>query len=520
MKFRTMTIVGMACLLAVPLFAQNMIMGSNMEDESAWEIVYYNAEEQPVYEFNYTGATVDVSPLRGGALRITMDDGSTGGQLLLYQRVTCTAGNEYKASALIKMLDYDAPEGQLGQWFQFYVAVEEPDPTAGDFNPAGTKMFNIDSWITEPNLLTDWEDINGYFESLYYESHYETAPYWICPGDAGTKVDVTVGVKFGSSAVADAYFDLICDDVCFYEVESANMVEGSDMENEDAWDVIYYNADSQPFYEFVDAPENSPHYLRGKVLHVMLEESAGGQLLLYQRLPLTAGETYRASGAIQIIDYYSDFEPVSQGPWYQFYVTDTEPDPAASDFNPDGTKMFDISAWDAGCDMLDFEQFQGYWEQVRCLSEQEASPYFTVPGDAGTTTDITVGIKFGLWGPSEGRFELYVDDIQFLWADEWSGSAVEFKADPVLPQDFALEQNHPNPFNPTTTISFTIPETATTNLRVYNTLGKEVAELVNGHMQAGRHTVNLDVTELPSGIYYYTLQQNNFSATKKCVVLK
>ncbi|MBN1558713.1 hypothetical protein JW998_00585, partial [candidate division KSB1 bacterium] len=376
MKNLAILFLTLACGLSLPLAAQNLIQGSNMEDEDAWEIVYYNTEFQPEYQFNYTEATIDVSPLRGGALRIYMDDGSTGGQLLLYQRVTCIAGQEYKASALIKILDYYAPEDVLGQWFQFYVALEEPDPTATDFNPAGTKMYNIDSWLGDLNVA--WEDLNGYFEAVKWESHYTTAPYWICPGDPGAEVEVTVGVKFGSSPVPDAYFDLIVDDVCFYPI-SANVVESSTMDEEGAWQVQYYNADNLPEYDFGYTLESAPAYIRDKCLHVMLDESAGGQLLLYQRIPLTAGETYRASGAIHLLDYYSAFDPVNQGPWYQFYVALEEPDPAASDFNPAGTKMFDISAWDAGCLMIDFEQFQGYWEQVRCLSEIATAPYFTVP---------------------------------------------------------------------------------------------------------------------------------------------
>jgi hypothetical protein len=516
MRFRGLVFLFLI-VAALPLLAQNMIVGSNMEDENAWDVVYYNAEFMPEFQFNYTDASIDVSPNRGGALRVILEDASTGGQLLIYQRVKCTAGMEYKASALIKVLDYGAPEGVTGQWFQFYVAVDEPDPAASDFNPSGAKMFNMSSWDGDMNA--EWEFMNGYWESVKMTNEIETAPYWICPGTEGETVDVTVGVKFGSSPVEGAWFDLIVDDVSFYEVESANEVAAGDMSDENAWEIQWYNADFQPEYEFTTAPEDGPAYLRGDVLHLTLDEQAGGQLLFYQRLPLTAGETYRASGAIHVTDYYSDFEPVSQGPWYQMYVTTEEP-PETGDFNPGGAKMFDISAWDIGCDMMDFEQFQGYWEQVRCLSEQEAAPYFTVPGEAGTSVEVTVGIKFGLWAPEPASWEVWVDDIQFFYEGDGTGVGVEFEADPAIPGDFVLGQNYPNPFNPSTTISFSLPASANTTLKVYNMLGNEVATLVNGQMQAGVHHVTLNVNDLPSGIYYYTLQQNNFTATKKCVVLK
>ncbi len=515
MRIRTLLILFFA-VAALPLLAQNLIVGSTMENEDDWDIIYYNPEFMPEYEFNYTADSIDVSPKRGGALRVFLEDAATGGQVLFYQRVKCTAGVEYKASALIKVLDYNAPEDVVGQWFQFYVAVDEP-PAEGDFNPGGTKMFNMSSWDGDMNA--DWEFMNGYWESVKMTSEIETAPYWVCPGEEGETVDVTVGVKFGSSPVEGAWFDLIVDDVSFYQVEAANEVAAGDMSDEGAWEIKWYNADFQPEYEFTTAPEDGPAYLRGDVLHLMLEEQDGGQLLFYQRLPLTAGETYRASGAIHVMDYYSAFEPVSQGPWYQMYVTTEEP-PEEGDFNPGGTKMFDISAWDVGCDMMDFEQFQGYWEQVRCLSEHETAPYYTVPGEAGTSVEVTVGIKFGLWASEAASWDVWVDDVQLLYEGDGTGVGVEFEADPARPEGFVLGQNYPNPFNPSTTISFSLPATANTTLNVYNMLGNEVATLVNGQMQAGVHHVTLNVNDLPSGIYYYTLQQNSFTATKKCVVLK
>ncbi len=94
------------------------------------------------------------------------------------------------------------------------------------------------------------------------------------------------------------------------------------------------------------------------------------------------------------------------------------------------------------------------------------------------------------------------------------------------PVTFTLEQNYPNPFNPTTTIKYTIPklngvETRySTSLRIYNILGKEVATLVNKRQAPGFYEVQFDASNLPSGVYFYTLRVGNFVATKKMILMK
>jgi hypothetical protein len=88
------------------------------------------------------------------------------------------------------------------------------------------------------------------------------------------------------------------------------------------------------------------------------------------------------------------------------------------------------------------------------------------------------------------------------------------------PAEFALMQNHPNPFNPATSINYTLPASGFVTLKVYDMLGKEVATLVNGMQDAGAKIAKLDASQLPSGIYFYTLRTNNFTATKKMLLLK
>jgi hypothetical protein len=97
-------------------------------------------------------------------------------------------------------------------------------------------------------------------------------------------------------------------------------------------------------------------------------------------------------------------------------------------------------------------------------------------------------------------------------------SAVE-KA-PGMPNDFELSQNYPNPFNPSTTIRFSLPRNARISLVLYNNLGQQMEVLAEGEYSAGTHDVRVDGSILPSGIYFYELRSEQFTAIKKLVLLK
>jgi hypothetical protein len=90
----------------------------------------------------------------------------------------------------------------------------------------------------------------------------------------------------------------------------------------------------------------------------------------------------------------------------------------------------------------------------------------------------------------------------------------------VLPVVFALGQNHPNPFNPSTTIKFTLPNRSKVELTVFNLMGQEVIKLVEGEKEAGFHEVQFDGTHLESGVYFYRLQAGDFIQVKKFILLK
>ncbi|TVR12627.1 MAG: T9SS C-terminal target domain-containing protein [Balneolaceae bacterium] len=87
-------------------------------------------------------------------------------------------------------------------------------------------------------------------------------------------------------------------------------------------------------------------------------------------------------------------------------------------------------------------------------------------------------------------------------------------------EDFMLMQNYPNPFNPTTTISYTLPESTSVTLQVYDMLGRQVATLVDAQVQAGQHQVTFDASALSSGVYIYRLQAGSTILTRQLTVLK
>jgi hypothetical protein len=95
----------------------------------------------------------------------------------------------------------------------------------------------------------------------------------------------------------------------------------------------------------------------------------------------------------------------------------------------------------------------------------------------------------------------------------------------ILPEDFELHQNFPNPFNPETSIRFGLPAATYVSLTVYNTLGQQVSVLADAPYPAGRHTIvwdgrNCSGVKVASGVYFYRLEAGSFNETKKMLLVK
>jgi hypothetical protein len=98
-------------------------------------------------------------------------------------------------------------------------------------------------------------------------------------------------------------------------------------------------------------------------------------------------------------------------------------------------------------------------------------------------------------------------------------------ADDILPESYRLNQNYPNPFNPSTTIEFALPRATHVQLDLLNVLGQRVRQLVNESLTAGTHRVTLDIRDgqgesLATGVYFYRLKTEEFTDTRKMILLK
>jgi len=112
------------------------------------------------------------------------------------------------------------------------------------------------------------------------------------------------------------------------------------------------------------------------------------------------------------------------------------------------------------------------------------------------------------------------DPHSFLYAIATDDLTINDEIEVLPLKEFMLEQNYPNPFNPSTTISFSIPSSVFTSLKVYDILGNEIATLINEEKPAGDYQIIWNAENVPSGVYLFRLNAGNFSEMKKMILMK
>jgi hypothetical protein len=134
----------------------------------------------------------------------------------------------------------------------------------------------------------------------------------------------------------------------------------------------------------------------------------------------------------------------------------------------------------------------------------------------GTTTEKS-NYSFVDKNPVEGKSYYRLRQIDF---DGSSKIYTSVEVDFETVKEYSLSQNYPNPFNPTTEINYSLAKSGNITLKIYNLLGSEVATLVNGFNEAGKHSVKFNANDITSGIYFYTIKADGFTSTRKMILMK
>jgi hypothetical protein len=120
---------------------------------------------------------------------------------------------------------------------------------------------------------------------------------------------------------------------------------------------------------------------------------------------------------------------------------------------------------------------------------------------------------------ADGLLSPYSSEVN-IQSSNWQQKYGDIVTEQVVPNNYSLDQNFPNPFNPSTTINYAIPKSGNVSIKVYNIIGEEVSTIQNGYKDAGYYSVNFDASKLSSGIYVYKIFSGTFSDVKKMMLMK
>jgi hypothetical protein len=140
----------------------------------------------------------------------------------------------------------------------------------------------------------------------------------------------------------------------------------------------------------------------------------------------------------------------------------------------------------------------------------------TFSDSAVINTSDQVKLEFFLATPGTGQ--VWIDGVSIL--ESSTGANAVANGTEAKPVDFSLQQNFPNPFNPATTIEFSLAKQEMVSLKVMTTLGEEVVTLIQGRMAPGVHKVIWNASGVANGVYFYVLQTNDFRLVRKAILMK
>jgi len=278
------------------------------------------------------------------------------------------------------------------------------------------------------------------------------------------------------------------------------LLVGGNMEDENAWLVSHLDSVDPTEYEF-NYVADGPAEGQGGCLYVTCIGDTSTNLFFYQEVTLTGGTEYELKGA------FKDLAGTIASFWCEvLYDTAAIPDNA----DMGGILVCGFNTWDGTQAGID-----GTFQDDYVKGD---GPIFTAIGDVGVPITAYFGVNVGCWlGGTSYFWEVAIDELSLT---PTGGAGIE-ENQVSIPGQFSLHQNFPNPFNPQTTISYSLPRASTITLKVYDIMGQEIATLLqNDRKAAGIHKISFDATNLPCGTYFYRLQADGYLETKKMLLIK
>jgi hypothetical protein len=203
----------------------------------------------------------------------------------------------------------------------------------------------------------------------------------------------------------------------------------------------------------------------------------------------------------------------------QSTIYDTDPDFIVPPTNEDTLKTFLEGRWGTGTN-IDWAYFP-----YSGLAQLWPLPENMAYNNTDYQTAAMGGFPLGdlNWYPDKKAEWEAQRDQEWATISDWiyhGGTSDVVEVRGAQPTDYVLKQNYPNPFNPTTKIEYAIPKSGQVMLKVYNSLGQEVATIFEGEQKAGKYIATFDGSSLSSGVYFYRLKAENVLLTKKFVLMK
>jgi hypothetical protein len=223
-----------------------------------------------------------------------------------------------------------------------------------------------------------------------------------------------------------------------------------------------------------------------------------------------------------MFDDNTTYPYLAEGVWFEQMPTFTDPKDLFTD------QLAELEDFCVATVDLNSTALLPVWRLINTGAEDYIYSDWPIPidlsySDADLLTGATGNFPVGdlNWFPTQkADWEAQKEAEHTLIENAKEAGTLSIRDDANLPGKFLLRQNYPNPFNPTTTISYELTMSGLVTLKVFDVMGREVSTLVNQTQGTGNHEVVFNANNLASGIYYFSLTSQNYTVTKKMVLVR